>query len=196
MTEPQPTEPSSAGIAPSLARPIALLLLIGLALGPFLPGSLAATDPAGTELYTFGDGGTVFLETRYADGVGSTRMTFIQLAGADGGPGQRLEPTPECTEWIGTFTQIFVSAERSETTADATLRLGGELLSTPPSAQGDRDEPGWVLDVLGGPGAWEGSLLVCDDPDGQGLVRFRGTVQAPPLVDTQPGLVKLTPEAA
>lgn len=150
---------------------------------------LALADPTQDAVHLFATGGSILADVRYADGIGTTKFGFAQLAGQGGGPTQRLDAGALCTEWVGTFTQVLIEATATDNVASAQLAFTGTLASIGPT---QRSTPSFTLDALGGAGAFEGSLLVCDDAAGQGKVRFTARVVPIPLTGAQPALVRLT----
>ena len=167
------------------------LLLATLVMGPSLTPTATAelTDDQHTLLL---QPSLVEVRVTYADGIGSTKMGFIQFEGSSGEPDERFSPDAECTEWIGTFTQVLVEARAEDHVATSRLVVSGHAVGE----RIDQDGTRFDLNVLGSNGAWQGSLLVCDgDPDGDGLVRFTGQINPLPLADTNPALVHLTQEA-
>lgn len=150
---------------------------------------LAAAEPGDTHAYVFTTSGSLLVDVRYDDGVGTTKFGFMQVAGQNGGPTQRLEAGATCTEWRGTFTQVLVEATAAKRASAATFSIVGAAAGTGPVS---RDTPGFVVDAAGGAGALIGSLLVCDEPGGEGLVRLNVDVAPLPLARAQPTLVRLT----
>lgn len=151
---------------------------------------LAAALPANVgETYAFANGGSVLVDVRYADGIATTKFGFSQLAGEGGGPSQRLEAGALCTEWIGTFTQVLIEATSEDRVASATFIAVGYAAGT---GSGSRSAPGFTLDALGAPGAFEGSLLVCDDAAGEGKIRFLASVERVPLANANAATIRLT----
>lgn len=150
---------------------------------------LAAAGPADVALHAFALGGSMLVDVTYSDGVGSTRFGFLQHAGDTGGPQERLEPGATCTEWVGTFTQILIKATSADHVRTARAALVGAHASTGPTT---RDTGGFTFDAQGGPGALDGSLLVCDQPGGTGRVRATLDVARTPLVRADPVLVRMT----
>lgn len=152
---------------------------------------LAHASVGGESVHVFATSGAVLLDVSYEDGLGSTKFGFTQLAGQGGGPTQRLEATATCTEWRGTFTQVLVLARDEDRAANATLAILGDV-GTPLAGAPQRHEPGFAFDAMGAPGAFEGTLLVCDDPEGPGIVRFFASVRPTPFARADPALVRIT----
>lgn len=150
---------------------------------------LAMAGPADDETYVFALGGSLLVDVRYHDGIASTKFGFMQLAGEGGGPTQRLEAGALCTEWIGTFTQVLVEATDDDNVASASVRIVGPLAAT---HDGIREEAGFTLDAIGNAGAFEGSLLVCDNAAGEGQVRLSVSVARTPIATANPALVRIT----
>lgn len=164
-------------------------IFASLALVGLLP-TLQAAAPA-AQLFVFPGEGGIFLDVRYDDGLASTKFGFVQLAGQGGGPTQRLVAGALCTEWDGTFSQVLVKARASDHASAATLSMVGAL-----SAHGSprRDAPGFDFDAMGGPGAFEGTLTICDDAAGEGRATFRGGIATLPLLHANPATVRITEE--
>ena len=148
-----------------------------------------AALPTAPATYVFPTGGSVSLDVTYADGLGSTKFGFEQLGGRTGGPSQRLVAGALCTEWDGTFTQVLVRASAADNAASARLNVLGAAVATAPPT---RDSAGFTFDALGGPGAWEGVLLVCDDAAGVGSIHFAATLARTPVVGADPAVIRLT----
>lgn len=157
---------------------LALCLLAATAAPLALAGG---GSPSGTESYLYAPGGVVHAQARYFDGVASTKVAFTMLQGQGGAADDRLSPGARCTEWHGSFTAVSVKAGADDNSHAAFFELAGFAAAVPPTADGQRTTPGWTLDALGGPGAWEGVLLVCDHPDGDGAADFTGTVADMPF---------------
>lgn len=143
--------------------------------------ALGGGSPTGTEDYLFAPGGGVHAQARYFDGLGSTKMAFLMFQGQSGAANDRLSAGARCTEWHGAFTQVTVKAGEADNAGEAFYAIGGFLAAAPPMATGQRTGVGFHLDALGGPGAWEGTLTVCDHPDGDGVVDFVGALTDMPF---------------
>ncbi|MCA1814146.1 MAG: hypothetical protein LC624_09385 [Halobacteriales archaeon] len=172
----------------------ALVLLLGLA--PVLAGMGAALPalPALSEhAHLFLLGGAVHVQARYFDGLGSTKFGFLQFQGDGGRQDDRIDPGAQCTEWHGTFTQVEVRAQPEDNVASSEYALSGQLAALPPDAPTSGGAAGFTFDALGGLGAFDGVLDVCDHPGSFGLVSFTGS-PAPLLLVGQvgtPGLVHI-----
>lgn len=176
-----------------LAPAAALALAVIAGTVPVAGQSLAAGDQ---EVYA--EPGFVRVEVTYSDGVASTKMGFVQHEGQNGGPDERLEPGMRCTEWFGTFTQVLVEARASDAADTVDLDISGFLAAPGEPTERHIDEPGFVLDALGTPGAFEGRLLVCDarEPDHDGELIFSGELAGPLEQPDHRGLVRLTMEGS
>lgn len=167
----------------STSAVVALFVLVPLT----MPSG--AADTTDDEYYAFTDSGTVAATVHYADGIATTKMGFFQITGTSGTPSDRLSATAECTEWIGTFSQVLVEAGTEDNVNTSDVRILGGIAS-PGAARVHTDVP-FVLDALGGPLAYKGSLLVCDDPVGDGLIRLNVDIHPLAVVDADPGVVRL-----
>lgn len=168
-----------------------ILSTLALLAVPYGAANPAAED---NELYlqpTF-----VFAEAVYADGVGSTKMGFVQVEGESGTAEDRLVPGASCTEWVGTFSQVLIEARAEDDVASGEVDIRGYAIAVPTEADGTLTGDGWVLDAIGGPSVLRGRLLVCDGttPGPDGLVRFTGVREDLPFVDENPLAVRLTLE--
>jgi hypothetical protein len=146
-------------------------LVLALALALALP-LVARAAPATDDAYVFASpqaAGSIFVEVHYGDGLASTKFSFFQLTGATGGPTQRLKPTPECTEWIGTFDSAILEANANDHVANSTVRLFGYTAST--GGAGRYDDVPFNFTAATTLGGMSGSLLICDQP-GDGLARY------------------------
>lgn len=168
-----PARPAPAG--PARAATLALLALLALAASGAGP-ALAVGNPLGNDVYAFVTGGSVHVQARYYDGLGSTKFGFMMFQGDGGRENDRIDPGAQCTEWHGTFTQVEVKAGGNENVASAAFRLAGFAAAAPLDAPATGDQPGFTFDALGAPGAFEGTLDVCDHPGSLGLVSFTGTL--------------------
>lgn len=170
----------------------ALCLLAATALGALALAGGPGPGPTGAEDYVYALGGVVHAQARYFDGLASTKVAFLMLQGQGGAADDRLSPGARCTEWHGTFTLVSLKAGAEDNSHAAVLELSGFAAAVPPTADGQRAGPGWTVDVMGGPGAWDGVLLVCDHPDGDGAADFTGTVADMPFTHAPyAGLVHL-----
>lgn len=146
-----------------------------LCLGALLASGGSALPVPRDHAHVFALGGSVHVEARYFDGLGSTKFGFLMLQGDGGRQDDRLDPGAQCTEWHGTFTQVEVKARPEDNAASSAFDLRGEVASVPPGAPRAGGAAGFTFDALGGPGAFQGVLDVCDHPGALGLVSFTGT---------------------
>lgn len=172
-------------------------LLAGAAIAclavPALGGGLVVQDSA----FVFSDAGSVHVQARFFDGLASTKMGFLMFQGESGQADDRLSPGARCTEWHGTFTQVTIKARVQDRVALASFELTGHVAAIPADADPTRAAPGFVVDLIGGPGAFAGRLLVCDHPDGDGVVDFEGAPARMPFTHVQayPSLVQVQEDA-
>lgn len=143
---------------------------IVLALLAATPFALALAVPAENVHVLTQTSSRVDIEVHYADGLGSTRFAFVQLAGPTGSSIGRLKPTPECTEWIGTFTEAAVFAGSDDAVASRLLRFLGEDTAAG-MAPADIYTAPLDLEVASSVGGMSGRILVCDRA-GDGLVHL------------------------
>ena len=161
----------------------AVVILISMIMPP-----TAADTNYEQEVFVFHDEGGVSVTIRYADGLATTRMGFFQIEGTSGQPADRFSSTAECTEWIGTFSQIFLRASPSDNVTSSELRVFGALRS--PGASDLHVDEHFIFDLVGGPGAIRGSLLICDDPVGTGLARLTADIEPLPFADRNPTVIR------
>lgn len=152
-----------------------LLLTILLAVLPVATPTSAAPLGGGEEhVYAMTtEAAVLVVEAHFTDGLATTKFAFMQLAGANGGPGERLKPAPECTEWIGTFTEAAAMLGAAEKVANATVRVRFHSGAAPLAASGVYENVPLDLEIFSSvPGGLTGSILTCDQP-GDGLLRIR-----------------------
>lgn len=134
------------------------------------------------------------VEVHYDDGVGSTRFAFVQLTGPTGSTVDRLKPTPECTEWIGTFTEAAVLAPASEPIASLRATFSGPETVVPLAAPREYRDLPMTVEVASKAGGLNGRILVCDRA-GDGLVHLTLNPVSPSLGPIAPGVARISLEA-
>lgn len=188
--------------APAAGLGLALLVLPALA--ALVPAASGQPNPLNDERYVYTGEASAPAEeeievlVRYADGRATTKFAFNQFEGERDNASGRLDAGAECTEWIGTFTQVQIQAGFDDAVSSASVGLEGYTFPPDPTGpflgDGTQRGPGFVFDALGTAGVFEGTLTVCDNPDGDGLASFSGTVESAPLADSTLGIVRLIVE--
>lgn len=159
------------------ATTFAIVLVAAIAVAPGIatPGAATLAAVGGTEhAYLMNRAAsTLSVEVHYSDGVATTKFAFVQLAGANGGPAERLKPTPECTEWIGTFTEAAAMLGSGDNVANSTVRIRFDGAHVPLNAPESFVNRSLDLEIVSSaPGGLVGSILTCDQASG-GLLRIR-----------------------
>lgn len=163
--------------------------ILALLAATLLASSAHAIAPP-AEAYVFAGAGAIDAQVLYFDGLSSTKITFGQFQGSTSSGDHRLVPGAVCTEWRGTFHSVVLMAGSEQNAQSATLRIEGAVGSTP-GASGARDGPGWVVDAFAYGGALQGTLLVCDNPQGPGLIDVTLDVAPLPLNAPRSALVRV-----
>lgn len=175
------------------------LLLTTLAAMLAFPGAVAPATQA-EHVYALGDNAGINIEIHYSDGVATTKFAFVQQGGNTGGPDNRLKPTPECTEWIGTFSQASAFAGADKSVASSSIRIRNGV-GAPLEATGVYTDALFNLSIFAGPAGLEGRIITCDQA-GDGLLRIQldpvrsVDMRNAPLKATQPALVRIALEGS
>lgn len=163
------------------------------------PGAVAPATGA-EHVYLLGENASITVEIHYSDGLATTKFAFAQQGGNTGGPDNRLKPTPECTEWIGTFSQASAFAGADKNVASSSIRIRNGV-GAPLEATGTYTDALFNLSIFAGPNGLTGRVITCDQ-EGDGLLRIilepvvsvhmpKAQVKA-----TQAALVRLTLEGS
>jgi len=135
------------------------------------PLALALPAPAAEHVHILTEASSrIDVEVHYEDGVGSTRFAFVQLTGPTGSTIDRLKPTPECTEWIGTFTEAAVLAGADDSVSTRRARFTGADRTAPLAVPSEYTAP-FTIEAASNSGGMTGRILVCDRA-GDGLVHL------------------------
>lgn len=175
----------------NLARAGCVTLALAMVAGGLAGSAAASHSPAGEDVFAFVDEADIDLRVAYADGMATTKFGFNQFSGERNDADERLSPGAECTEWVGRFNQVAVQARPQDNVDSVELTMSGYEATLAPDADPTRDEQGWTFEALGAPGAFDGTLLVCDRPNGNGVIDFdaelAGTLGSGPM----DGIVRL-----
>lgn len=139
---------------------------------------------------------TLLVEVHYSDGEATTKFAFMQTTGPSGSTSGRLSPTPECTDWVGNFTQAAAMLRAKDNVESSVVRIingGAKAPLAAPTVY--TNVPMDLVVTSSSPGGLAGTIATCDSPDG-GILKMNLHPVGPLRDRAPPATIRITLEGS